>query len=56
MAIQPCHYCSQPVQSNEYFVHDVACAGSACQAKKRESDERAKAAIQRTLDREKTTA
>lgn len=47
MAIQPCHYCSRPVQSDEHFVHNVVCQGESCQEQKRKADERMQAALDR---------
>jgi hypothetical protein len=47
--IQPCHYCSRPVYSDRGadYVHEVVCSAESCQQRRRESDERMQAALDR---------
>ena len=51
MAIQPCHYCSRPVQSGEQYMHNVACQDESCQEQKQAAHERMLESLDRA-DRE----
>lgn len=49
--IQPCHYCATPVTSDEHFPHNVVCASSECQERKRQADESMRVALERMRQR-----
>lgn len=41
MAIQPCQHCGRATESDEYYMHNVACSSEPCQAAKRADEIRA---------------